>query len=630
MCGITGAVWTRPEKAPEHDTLQRMSDSLRRRGPDGEGAYVADFRPLPGREALPGVALGHRRLAILDRAGAHQPVGNEDGSVWAVGDGEIYNFRDLRRRLEGAGHRFRTDGDTETLLHLYEDEGPAFLKHLRGIFALAVWDARRRQLLLARDRSGQKPLLYRHEPGRLLFASELKALLEVPGVPRQIDPQALDEYLTYGYVPHPRTIFRGMAKLPPGCCAVYRNDRLEVHRYWQPDFNREEHRPAEDYAGQLRETLTSSVDSCLEGEVPFGALLSGGIESAIVVGLMRELTGEPVRTFAVGSPVRRPGQTRSARTVAERLGTVHEEIPLEPEPTDILSKLVRHFDEPLGDASAVTGWCVSEFIRRQVRVVFCSAGADELFAGRPRYRAAWRVHWLDRLPAAVRRTVAGRWWQKLPAGRRWRRFVEGLGRSPQRRYLGWMTLFDEARRGELYTTDFVATLPEIDPAGFLAAAFRPVSRRDPITAAGLADLSTSLPCNLLSMVDCVSAAHGLHFRQPFLDHRVVELAAQMPGKLKFRRGRGKRILREAFADLLPGPVRRPSKTGFRVPLDHWFRDQLKHFAREILLDPQTLARGYFHHEAVARLLDDHQSGRFDHGIALWALLILELWQRQRG
>jgi asparagine synthase (glutamine-hydrolysing) len=635
MCGITGAVWTDPQKALERDTLQRMIDVLRHRGPDDEGTYVAELRLRPGREAVPGVALGHRRLAIIDLAGGHQPLSNEDGSVWVVFNGEIYNFSQLQRRLEGGGHRFRTRCDTETIVHLYEDHGPGFLEHLVGMFALAVWDARRGQLLLARDRLGQKPLVYRHQPGRLLFASQLKSLLEVPGAPREVDPQAVDQYLTYQYVPHPRTIFRGIAKLPPGHYALYRGDRLEVRPYWQLDFGAEEDRPAEDYARELRSRLTASVELRLQSDVPLGAFLSGGIDSTIVVGLMRQLAGEPVRTFSIGFPVPEYDETRYARIAAEAFQTVHEEFRVEPDAVEILPQLVWHYDEPFGDSSAVPTWYVSRLTRQHVTVALTGDGGDELFAGYPRYRAVWLAGWFERLPAVVRRIVAGRYWQKLPASprqkslrRRWKRFVEVIGQSPARRYLGWIAIFNEARRGELYTDDFISTLPEADPLEFLAAALAQSGRRDPITATSLADLVTYLPCDLMTKVDVASMAHGLECRQPFLDHRVVELAARMPVRWKFRRGRGKRILLQTFADLLPRASRRRPKMGFGVPLDHWFRHELRDFARDVLLDPCSLARGYFRAPAVSRLLDDHQSGRFDHNIRLWALLVLELWHRE--
>jgi asparagine synthase (glutamine-hydrolysing) len=635
MCGITGAVWTQPEKAIDGATLRRMVEVLAHRGPDGEGTYCAGWAQRADSGVVPGVALGHRRLAIIDIAGGHQPMSNEDGSVWIVLNGEIYNFRDLRRRLEARHHRFKTRSDTETVVHLYEDEGLDFVEHLNGMFALAIWDAKRCRLVLARDRLGEKPLVYRLEPGRLLFASELKSLLEVPGVPRDLDPQAIDAYLTYQYVPHPQTIYRGTSKLPPAHMAVYCDGRLEVRCYWQPDFQVEEDRPAEDYADELRELMTSSVQMRLESDVPLGAFLSGGTDSTIVVGLMQRLSKEPVRTFSIGFPVAEYDETRYARIVADRLGTVHQEFRVEPDAVRVLPNLVWHYDEPFGDSSAVPTWYVSEVTREHVTVALTGDGGDELFAGYPRYQAVWLAACFDRLPKSIGRLLAGPYWQKLPASprqkslrRRWKRFTEMLGLPPLRRYLEWIAIFNQARRAELYSEGFQAAVSDSDPLEFLASRAAQSSRRDPVTSISLTDLTTYLPCDLMTKVDIASMAHGLETRPPFLDHRVVELAARMPLRHKFRWGRGKRVLRAAFAELLPREIRKRPKMGFGVPLDHWFRGPLASFAREVLLDRRTLERGMFRPEAVGGLVEAHLSGRFDHSYRLWALLVLELWQRR--
>ncbi|MBN1394192.1 MAG: asparagine synthase (glutamine-hydrolyzing) [Pirellulales bacterium] len=659
MCGIAGAVWNDASKAVEREALQRMIDVLRHRGPDDEGMYFSSQGPgIGGRESAAltpgpspaswrgeldgqplqrpvGVALGHRRLSIIDVAGGHQPLSNEDGSVWTVFNGEIYNFRELRRRLEQGGHRFRTRCDTEVLVHLYEDEGAEMLGSLRGMFALAVWDARRRRLLLARDRLGQKPLVYRREPGRLLFASELKSLLEAPGATREINPDAVNDYLTYQYVPHPRTIFRGVAKLPPGHLALYENERLEVRPYWQADFNEEERLPAAEYADRLRELMTAAVEMRLQSEVPLGAFLSGGIDSTIVVGLMSRLMKEPVRTFSIGFPISEFDETDYARAAAERCGSLHREFQVRPDAMEVLPRLVWHYDEPFADSSAVPTWYVSQFTRREVTVALSGDGGDELFLGYPRYLAVWLAGAFDRMPGLLRRMSAGRYWQKLPGGarqkslrRRFKRFVEMLDMPPARRYLEWIAIFGQSRRDALYSDGFAARLSGDDPLEFLEAALSKANERDPLTAFGLADLVTYLPCDLMTKTDIASMAHGLECRQPFLDHLVVELAARMPRRLKFRGGRGKMVLRKAFGDLLPESIRRRSKMGFGVPLDHWFRRELRDFAREILLDEKTLHRGYFRPAAVAELWDEHQQGRFNHGYRLWSLLILELWQRE--
>jgi asparagine synthase (glutamine-hydrolysing) len=635
MCGITGAVWTDPSAALAPEVLARMTDVLRHRGPDDAGSYRGEFHLRPGYGAMPGVALGHRRLSIIDLAGGHQPLANEDESVWIVFNGEIYNHRELRKRLEGSGHRFRTHSDTETIVHLYEDEGLDFLAHLNGMFALAIWDAAKRRLVVARDRLGEKPLYYRLEPERLLFASELKSLLEVPGIPRQLDAQSLDEYLTYQYVPHPRTIFRGFSKLPPAHYGVYADGRWTTHCYWKTDFDREDARPLADYAEELRELLTSAVRLRLESDVPLGAFLSGGVDSALVVGLMQRSLAARVKTFSIGFGVSEFDETAAARETANRVGTEHYEFRVEPKCIDVLERLAWHYDEPFADSSAIPTYYVSQLTRQHVTVALTGDGGDELFGGYLRYRAVRLASRFDRLPGWVRAAAGNRALRGLARLGRQRslvrragRFAEAIGMSPERRYLEWMSMFNEARRADLYSDQFVGELPNEDPYAFLAAAFARSRRRDSVTAASLTDVVTYLPCDLLTKVDIASMANSLECRAPFLDHRVVELAARMPIGCKFHRGRGKRILRHAFEDLLPRSLMRRPKMGFGVPLAQWFRHELGDYARQVLLDPVASGRGYFRPEAVRALLDEHRSGAFDHAYRLWGLLVFELWHRQ--
>ena len=351
MCGITGAIWADPQLALDEPTLRRMTAELTHRGPDDEGYYLSPWQTRVGYPPRPGVALGHRRLSIIDLSGGHQPLANENDTVWVVFNGEIYNFPALRQRLEGSGHTFRTQSDTETLVHLYEDEGLGFLKHLQGMFALALWDARRGRLVIARDRLGKKPLYYRHERGRLLFGSELKALLAVPGVPREIDPGAIDEYLTYQYVPHPNTMFRGLRKLPPAHYAVFGDGDFRVSDYWDPLYDREVDLPDEEYRRQLRERLTESVEMRLVSDVPLGAFLSGGVDSSLIVALMQQAqVGRPVRTFSIGFAEAEYDETQHARAIADHLGTQHTELRIEPSAVEILRQLVWHFDDPLADS----------------------------------------------------------------------------------------------------------------------------------------------------------------------------------------------------------------------------------------------------------------------------------------
>ncbi len=634
MCGITGAVWTDARLAIEPDVLARMTSVLAHRGPDDAGAYRSELRHRPGYGAVPGAALGLRRLSIIDVAGGHQPLSNEDGSVWIVFNGEIYNHHELHRRLEGAGHRFRTASDTEAIVHLYEDEGLGFLDHLNGMFGLAIWDERYGRLVVARDRLGEKPLYYRHEAGRLAFASELKSLLEIPGIERQLDPQALDEYLTYQYVPHPRTILRGFAKLPPGHYGVFADDRWTVEPYWHVDFNRQLERPLADCAAELRELMTSAVRMRLESEVPLGAFLSGGVDSSLVVGLMQRLSAAPVKTFSIGFAESAYDETPYAREVAARLGTEHHEFIVEPRSAEVLSKLVWHYDEPFADSSAVPTYWVSKLSREHVTVALTGDGGDELFAGYLRYQAVRLAAALDRLPP-LNRLAAARWWERLGRGRpprsmlrRAGRLAEALRYPPGRRYLELVSLFNEPARAALYSDAFLADLPDADPYAFLASAQRRCRLRDRVTAASLADVLTYLPCDLLTKVDVASMATSLECRAPFLDHRVVELAAALPISYKLRGRRTKRILGEAFPELLPRQVTRRRKMGFAVPLAEWFRGELGTLARDVLLDPSTLARGYFRPGAVEGLLAEHAASTADHGHRLWGLLFFELWHRQ--
>jgi asparagine synthase (glutamine-hydrolysing) len=600
-----------------------MTDVLAHRGPDDRGTWRGE-----------GVALGFRRLSIIDLAGGAQPMTNEDGSVRIIFNGEIYNFQSLRNRLEGNKHFFRTSSDTETVLHLYEDEGPECVRRLRGMFAFAIWDSRNRRLTLARDRLGVKPLVYRNEPGRLAFASELKSLLQIPDMPRELDPTSLDHYLTLQYVPHPRTIFRGIFKLPPAHYAVWQDGKLALYRYWELDYNREVARSESEYRQQLRATLAEATKLRMIADVPLGAFLSGGIDSTITVGLMQSMADQPVKTFSIGFPVAEFDETRYARIAANHLKTDHHEFVVEPNCLEILPRLVWHYDEPFADSSAIPTYYVSQITRQHVTVALTGDAGDELFAGYPRYRAVRLAEYFDRLPWAVRAAVASPLWQYLPASvrqkskrRQFKRLVAHLRETPERRYARWVTIFDEPARAQLYTDDFIATLGDADPAHFLLNVYARARRRDIVSRTSFVDIETYLPCDLLNKVDIASMAHGLECRSPFLDHHVVELAVAMPVSLKMRYLQGKHILKETFRDLLPREIQKRPKMGFGVPLDSWFRGELAGQVQEILLDPQALNRGYFRPDAVRRLVDDHQARRWDHSVRLWALLFFELWHR---
>lgn len=623
MCGICGIAWTNDRQPPSPETLDRMTDVLAHRGPDDRGTYWDE-----------GAALGFRRLAIIDLSGGRQPMSNEDGTIWVVFNGEIYNFQGLRNRLEGRGHQLRTASDTEVLVHLYEDDGPEFVQRLRGMFAIAIWDRREKKLVLARDRLGVKPLVYRLDPGRIAFASELKSLLELPGVPRELDASALDHYLALQYVPHPRTIFRGMHKLPPAHYAVWRDGRLTLTRYWRIDPHLEVPLSDAEYRERLRDTLSEATRLRMISDVPIGAFLSGGIDSTITVGLMQRAATEPVRTFSIGFPSADFDERHYAREAAKHLGTQHHEFVVEAKSLEVLPRLVWHYDEPFADSSAIPTYYVAQMTREHVTVALTGDAGDELFAGYPRYAAAKLAGWFDRLPRELRSLVTAPFWQRLPVPRSQRsrlrqlkRWAATLGDPPERRCVRWVSIFDEPLRAELYTEDFVKRLDEADPIQFLLDLFAASRKRDLVTRSCYVDLLSYLPCDLLTKVDIASMAHALECRSPFLDHHVVELAMQMPVALKMRGLRGKQILKDVFSDLLPRSIQRRGKMGFGVPLAQWFRGELSGYVREVLLDGSTRRRGYFRPEVVERLIVDHQSGRWDHSYRIWALLFFELWHR---
>lgn len=643
MCGIAGAAWTRRAMAIDSTTLRRMTDLIVHRGPDAEGQHIAAACGNP--EA--GVALGFRRLSIIDLSTGNQPLSNEDGSVWVAFNGEIYNYVELREELLAKGHKFATHSDTECIVHAYEEYGIDCLSRFRGMFAFALWDDRNERLILARDRVGKKPLFYRQETDRLSFGSELKTLLQIPGAPREVDPQAIDLFLTYQYVPHPRTILKGYHKLPPGHYAVYERGQLTVSRYWSPPYRSDvSHSLADptlahsqywsqaDWQSKLRETMTEAVRLRMRSDVPLGAFLSGGIDSTIVSGLMQSLSSRPILTFSIGFSVAQFDEREYAREAAKLLGTDHQEYIVEPSALDTLPELIWHYDEPFGDSSAIPTMYLSRVTREKVTVALSGDGGDELFAGYDRYQAVRLAGKIDRMPSFVRSMCGWPLWQKIPARveqksfrRRLKRFLSGLSQSPERRYLRWIGIFDTDARERLYTPAFRDQLNNYDSAEFLLDAYQLCPDRDFITRTTAADVLTYLPCDILTKVDIASMAASLEARSPFLDHHVVELAARMPIELKFEPGVGKKILIETFRDLLPPSIQTRKKMGFGVPIDHWFRGELRSLVEESLLSPRSLARGYFNPQVIREMIDQHVSGQFDHAYRLWNLICLEHWHR---
>lgn len=566
-------------------------------------------------------------------------MSNEDDSVWISFNGEIYNYRELKPELERLGHRFRTASDTECIVHAYEQWGRESVTHLRGMFAFAIWDDRRRVLFLARDRMGQKPLVYRLANGQLTFASELKSLLQVPGAPRDVDPQAVADYVTLQYVPHPRTMLRGYSKLPPAHWAEFNavTGDLIVNRYWEAPYERPTtNMPAvPEPAGPLRETLTEAVRLRMRSDVPFGAFLSGGIDSTIITGLMQQQSGQKVQTFSIGFAEKKFDERSYAREAAAMLGTDHHEFVVDPSAVEMLPKLVWHYDEPFADSSAIPTMYLSQFTRANVTVALTGDGGDELFAGYDRYLAVDLASRIDRIPWFLRAPMTSQIWQRLPASveqksrlRQVKRFLAALGQSPERRYANWISIFDDARRRGLFSPDFQKTLNGYDSASFVLNAYGRCSDPDFVHRTTCVDVETYLPCDILTKVDIASMAFSLECRSPFMDHKVVELAARIPREQKLRGRRGKRILIETFADLLPASIQTRRKMGFGVPLDHWFRGSLRPLLTDTLLQPKSLDRGYFDPVAVRRLVEEHTTGQWDHSARLWLLLVFELWHQK--
>ena len=629
MCGIAGLLDLRAR--PVNSSLVRgLCNVLAHRGPDDEGYYIEGP-----------VALGQRRLAILDLAGGRQPMSNEDGTIWVTFNGEIYNFRELRARLEGLGHRFATCSDTEAIVHAYEQYGPACVKELRGMFAFALWDQPRQTLFLARDRAGKKPLFYAEVDGQWAFASELHALLQHPGLAREVDWAALDDYLTYGYVPAPKTIFRGVRKVPPAHWLTVRlrpdgsgDSDVHVERYWQLAYEPKLRLSEEDAADGLLEVLREAVRLRMIADVPLGALLSGGIDSSIVVALMSQLSDRPVKTFSIGFDDQEFNELPHARRVAERCGTEHHELIVRPNALEVLPTLVRHYGEPYADSSAIPSYYVAKLTREHVKVALNGDGGDECFAGYERYAGGLAADRYGRIPAAVRRLAIEPLSRLIPAGgsrrsrlRQARRFLEVAGKPAPERYLRWIGYVRTGEKADLYSADFQEQL-----AGHRAESWL-LEMWEQLTAAGLGpldrmlalDVQSYLPYDLLVKMDIATMANSLEARSPFLDHEVMEFCARLPASYKLRGMRLKHLLKKAGAGLLPPETLARRKMGFGVPVGNWMRRELRSWTEDLLLSPRALKRGYFEPNALRHLVDAHLEGREDRSFQLWALVWLELW-----
>ena len=575
-----------------------------------------------------GVGLGMRRLSIIDLVTGHQPIHNEDETIWLVFNGEIYNYRELRAELERCGHRFYTSSDTETIVHAYEQWGEDCFARLRGMFGIALWDRGKRTLLLARDRAGIKPLHYTEHGDRLYFGSELKSLIAAGAVDGAIDFEALDHYFSFLYTPRDRSIFRGVRKLPPGHVLRWRDGRANVRPFWQICASETFKGSEQDAAALLREVLAGAVRSHMISDVPLGAFLSGGLDSSVVVGLMAQASERPVKTFSIGFDVAEFDELEHARTVAAHFNTEHHEFVVRPDGLSILDDLIEHFDEPFADSSAIPTWYVSEIARQHVTVVLSGDGGDELFGGYDRYLPHPRVEQFDRLPMPGRQALAGAVWPLLPHGVPGKNFLRHVSRDDNGRYLDSISLFHEDEKSALYSTEILAALGRSSAQTALARHFDRFSEMPPHSRMMRFDFETYLPEDVLTKVDRMSMAHSIESRVPLLDNEVIDFAASLPASMKIREGRRKHILKEAIAGLLPDNILNRKKQGFGVPLGVWFKGGLTDIFADVLGSPRARQRGYFQTAFIDRLVHEHLNGRRDHTLRLWQFLVFELWHRQ--
>ncbi len=628
MCGIAGRMEFEPGRKADPELVQRMCDAIAHRGPDDAGVWAEGP-----------VALGHRRLSIIDLSPAgHQPMPNADGSLWIAFNGEIYNFLELRAELEREGHAFRSRTDTEVLLHLYQRDGVECLQKLRGMFAFAIWDVKRQQLFLARDRVGKKPLAYRTDGRGLSFGSEIKAVLQDPDVEREPDPVALHHYLTYQCVPAPMCAFKGIQKLPPGHYLLARGGRVEVKRYWKlsylPKFEARTARAERELEAELVRRFEEAVALRMISDVPLGAFLSGGVDSSAVVAMMCRKASGPVRTFSIGFDNDAYDELAFARRTAEHFGTQHTEFTVRPSALEVLPKLVWHYDEPYADASAVPTYYVSKLARDHVTVVLNGDGGDESFAGYDRYVANALAQRLSLLTPVLGSAAFRKALDLLPHGAtsassRWRlkRFVQQLGRSPQARNAAWLAQFDPEAKQQLYTAAFRREVGPADAEEALYARYRETDADNFTDATLYADVTGYLPDALLTKVDIASMAVALEARSPFLDHEFMEFAARLPARLKLDGRKTKVILKRALRGIVPDEVLDRRKMGFNAPVDQWLRGELREMSHDLLLSRRSLERGYFQRTFVERMLREHSQGTRNWHTQIWNLMMLESWHR---
>lgn len=621
MCGIVGII-NNGARQTDAEILRKMNQAIIHRGPDEDGFYVRE-----------NVGMAMRRLSIIDLAGGRQPIHNADKTKWIVFNGEIYNYREIREDLDKRGHKFYTNSDTEAIVHLYDEFGHDCLKRLRGMFAFAIWDEIERELFIARDRVGKKPLLYSHRPnGDLIFGSEFTALLEHPDIGREIDREAIDAYLSYLCIPAPITAFKEIRKLEPGHWLTWKNGEIRTERYWLPDFSKKIKIGEQEAIEETTRILRESTKLRMISEVPLGAFLSGGVDSSVVAALMARESSQPVKTFSIGFEEQDFSELKYAKRVAEHIGAEYHEFIVRPDALEVLPTLVEHYGEPYADSSAIPTYYVAKETRKYVTVALNGDGGDESFAGYERYAAMQIAEYLKHFPGSAVRDAARAAASVLPTSelkrsrvRDAKRFLQAAKLPRVERYFRWMSTFERTKKAELYTDEFRSHVGDFDAVTFLEEWLGGRTDMGLLDQILLTDQMTYLPNDLLVKVDIATMANSLEARSPFLDHNVIEFAASLPAKMKLRRFETKYLLKKLAAELVPKDVIYRKKMGFGVPIGKWFRGEMKDFVRENLLNSKALGRGIVRPEIMKRYVSEHTAGERDNAFQIWSLLMLELW-----
>jgi asparagine synthase (glutamine-hydrolysing) len=616
VCGIAGIYSLDGQRLPGPEVVDAMCRLIQHRGPDDQGVYTDDRAQI-----------GMRRLSIIDLGGGHQPIHNEDKTVWVVFNGEIYNYRELRRDLESRGHRFYTHSDTECIVHAYEEFGEACFAKLRGMFAISIVDLRTRKMVLARDRLGKKPLFYTTTRDRILaFASELKCLFAVPGFQPSVSMPATRDYFSMGYVPEPHTIYEQVSKLPPAHYMVVQDGKLTQQRYWQPAFGPKWQLSEAALKEQLTAQLEDAVRARLVSDVPFGAFLSGGIDSSVVAVLMARNLSAPVKTFTIGFKEAAFNELPDARAVANHIGSDHHELIVEADAVSMLKDLVWHFDEPFGDSSSIPTYLVSKLAAGHVKMVLSGDGGDELFAGYTRYRKYEQLEALRRRSLGLAGPAMRLAGSLLGGGRgaRLARVADRLAQPFPDRYLSGVGLNTRADLGQLLSP----AVGDLDPFASVRHHFNRTDIDNPMERILAGDMATYLSDDIMVKVDRMSMAVSLEARAPLLDHQLIEFVARIPYEYKLRDGTGKYLLKQVAADLLPPGILQKRKQGFAIPIARWLRNELKDLMSDTLSDRSFRERGVFNESGVRNLVREHLSAERDQSEPLWLLLTYEMWARR--